>query len=130
MRAARTSSSIAIFGRADDEAIGSRSSCLALQRFELFVRCAVRRIRDLAPLEPVPVLAELELDFQFSDPRPTYLPSRLIREGSGWRVTPVDWKGSFDLKSTASSNALLVLPAGQNNLKRGTLVEVVPFEGG
>lgn len=98
--------------------------------FELFVRAAVRRIRDLIPVEPEPVLAELEADFQFSDPRPTYLPARLVEMGSGWRVTPVDWKGSFDLKSTASSNALLVLPAGQNNLKRGALVEVVPFEGG
>lgn len=97
--------------------------------FELFVRAAVRRIRNLAPAEPVPVMAELEAEFVFSDPRPTYLPARLESQGTGWRVTPVDWKGSFDLKSTASSNALMVLPAGQNNLVCGALVEVVPFSG-
>ncbi len=97
--------------------------------FELFVRTAVRRILNLSPAEPVPVLAELESDFQFSDPRPTYLPARLEAHGAGWRVNPVDWKGSFDLKSTASSNALLVLPAGPNQLVRGALVEVIPFTG-
>ena len=84
---------------------------------------------NLSPVEPVPVLAELESDFQFSDPRPTYLPARLEARGSGWRVNPVDWKGSFDLKSTAVSNALLVLPAGLNQLVRGALVEVIPYTG-
>jgi molybdopterin molybdotransferase len=97
--------------------------------FELFVRTAVRRIMNLSPAGPVPVLAELETDFQFSDPRPTYLPARLEAHGAGWRVKPVDWKGSFDLKSTASSNALLVLPAGPNRLSQGELVEAIPFTG-
>lgn len=97
--------------------------------FEVFVRTAVRRLLNLSPAEPVPWLAELESDFQFSDPRPTYLPARMEAQGTGWRVKPVDWKGSFDLKSTASSNALMVLPAGPNDLVRGALVEVVPFTG-
>ena len=97
--------------------------------FELFVRTAVRRILNLAPAEPVPLLAELETDFQFSDQRPTYLPARLVAHGAGWRVSPVDWKGSFDLKSTASSNALLVLPAGLNQWVRGAIVEVIPYTG-
>ena len=97
--------------------------------FELFVRTAVRRIMNLSPAEPVPLLAELETDFQFSDPRPTYLPARLTAHGAGWRVSPVDWKGSFDLKSTALSNALLVIPAGPQHWLRGAFVEVIPFTG-
>ncbi len=97
--------------------------------FELFVRTAIRRLLNLTPAEPVPLMAELEIDFQFSDPRPTYLPARMETQGTGWRVKPVDWKGSFDLKSTALSNALMVLPAGPNDLVRGALVEVIPFTG-
>lgn len=97
--------------------------------FELFVRTAVRQMMNLTPAEPTTVSAELDSDFQFSDPRPTFLPARLEVVEGGWQVKPVDWKGSFDLKSTASSNALLVLPAGPNRWSQGDLVEVIPFSG-
>jgi hypothetical protein len=47
----------------------------------------------------------------------------------GWRVRPVAWFGSADLRALAQANALLVLPAGEHRHQRGARLSVVRMNG-
>lgn len=96
---------------------------------ELFVQTAVRRLRGLEPARPVPLTAELACEHHHQDDRPTYFPSRLVYKGQRLRVTPIDWKGSADLRSTVDANAMTLFPAGERNYTAGDTVSVYPWSG-
>jgi molybdopterin molybdotransferase len=97
--------------------------------FELFIRPAVRRLAGRADLDLPAVRATLAADFAYSTDRPTYHPARLDLGASEWRVAPVPWFGSADLRAFLAATGLLVLPAGDNALRAGQGVVVLRLDG-
>lgn len=96
---------------------------------ELFVRTAVRRLCGDEPAGPAPLSAELACDHHHRDERPTFFPSRLVRDGQKILVTPLDWKGSADLRSTVDANGMTLFPAGERSYAAGEIVSVYPWCG-
>ena len=86
----------------------------ALVCFELFVRPALRKLSGHADPGPALVTAALAEDFTYRTDRPTYYPARLESGEGGWRVRPVPWHGSPDLRGLAAANAFMVLPPGEH----------------
>ncbi len=95
--------------------------------FELFVRTALRRLMGIDPAEPQAVTARLETPHTSRGDRPTYFPACLHWTETGARVMPVDWQGSFDLRSTADANAMILFPAGDNHYTAGDRIEVIEW---
>jgi molybdopterin molybdotransferase len=93
--------------------------------FELFVRPAIRRLGGHAELGPWLVTARLTEDFQYRTDRPTYYPARLEPDEAGWRVRPVPWFGSADLRGLTRANALLVMAVGDHRLGTGETCTVI-----
>jgi molybdopterin molybdotransferase len=98
--------------------------------FELFVRPALRRLRGHADAGPDVVNAVLAEDFAYSTDRPTYHPARLELTADGWRVRPVPWFGSPDLRGLTRADALLVVPVGEGPYRAGRPFDVVRLDGG
>jgi len=97
--------------------------------FELFVRTALRRLAGLDPATPCPTAARLACDFEFRGDRPTYFPGRLENQPDGPLVTPVNWHGSSDLRSTADANSMIHFPAGNQDYQARQWVEVHEWAG-
>ncbi len=87
--------------------------------FELFVRPALRRLRGLSDRADESLSALLAADFAYKTDRPTYHPARLEMAEDGWRVQPVAWSGSPDLRSLTRANALILLPVGDHLHRAG-----------
>lgn len=100
----------------------------ALVCFELFVRPAVRRLLGHAEPGPHFVEAALAEDFAYRTDRPTYHPARLDRVENGWRVGPVPWFGSADLRALAQANALLLFLPGGHQHRAGQVFSVLPLD--
>ena len=96
--------------------------------FELFVRPALRRLRGHADPGPTLVSAVLAEDFAYRTDRPTYHPARLELGDEGWRVRPVPWFGSADLRGLTQANALMVLPPGDHRHRAGQPFDVLSLE--
>jgi molybdopterin molybdotransferase len=96
--------------------------------FELFVRPALRRLAGHADVGPVTVSATLAEDFSHRTDRPTYHPASLEMGEAGWRVRPVPWFGSADLRGLTRANALLVLPPGDHQHRAGQVFSVVRLD--
>jgi molybdopterin molybdotransferase len=96
--------------------------------FELFVRPALRELAGHAAAGPAAVSATLAEDFAHRTDRPTYHPAALEVAEGGWRVRPVPWFGSADLRGLARANALLVLPAGDHRHRAGEVLPAVPLD--
>jgi molybdopterin molybdotransferase len=96
--------------------------------FELFARPALRRLRGLAEAGPHFVSAALTEDFTYHTDRPTYHPAHLRSSDSGWRVQPVAWFGSADLRGLTAANALVLLPAGNHEHKAGQTFPAMSLE--
>ncbi len=95
--------------------------------FELFVRTALRKLMGFTPAEPHAVIAQLEVSHTSRGDRSTYFPARLHWSETGAHVTPVNWQGSFDLRSTATANAMIWFPAGDQKYIAGDQVEVIQW---
>jgi molybdopterin molybdotransferase len=96
--------------------------------FELFVRPALRRLRGYAEGGPRLVTAKLNAKFAYRTDRPTYHPAHLEWSAKGWRVQPVPWIGSADLRALTQANALILFPAGDHRHRAGQLFEVLSLE--
>jgi molybdopterin molybdotransferase len=96
--------------------------------FELFLRPALRRLGGHADAGPSTVHAALAEDFSYRSDRPTYHPAFLTLGPQGWRVAPVPWFGSADLRALTRANALLVLPAGGHAHQAGQVFPVVRLD--
>ena len=94
--------------------------------FELFVRPAIRLLMGHA--DPGTELARLPLaeDFAYTTDRPTYHPARIETGELGWRVRPVPWFGSADLRGLAAANAFVVFPPG-DHYRAGQTFPVLRF---
>ncbi len=93
--------------------------------FELFVRPALRRMRGHADPGPNFVSALLSEDFAYRTDRPTYHPAHLELTATGWRVRPVPWFGSADLRALTQANALVLFPSGDQRYRAGQTFEVL-----
>jgi molybdopterin molybdotransferase len=96
--------------------------------FELFVRPGLRRL--LGHADPMPRLgrAEMAEAFDHKSDRPTYFPASLEAAERGWRVRPVAWFGSPDLRGLTAANAFLVLPVGEQHYPAGAMLSVLTPE--
>jgi molybdopterin molybdotransferase len=100
----------------------------ALVCFELFVRPAIRRLGGHGDPGPTMVEAVLTEDFTYRTDRPTYYPGWLETANTGWRIRPVPWFGSPDLRALTQSNAFLFVPSGDHQLKPGQTLPVLKTE--
>lgn len=86
--------------------------------FGLFVKPALAKLAgktDHAYARP----AALTKDFQQRDARPTYFPAVLSHEEHCYRVTPLAWRGSADLRALADANCLVYFPGGEKTYRAG-----------
>jgi molybdopterin molybdotransferase len=100
----------------------------ALVCFELFVRPALRRLLGHVDPGPRQVQATLAENYVYRTDRPTYHPAWLEVGDKGWRVRPVPWFGSPDLRAVTQSNALLFFPAGDHEHRAGQTFTVLRTE--
>lgn len=90
--------------------------------FELFVRPALGALGG-GRFDPAPnVRAALAAPFVHRGERPTYHPGNLAWADNEWRVEPLAWQGSGDLRALASANALIHFAAGERTYRVGDLV--------
>jgi molybdopterin molybdotransferase len=92
---------------------------------ELFIRPAVAVLAGETSLPGTPQPARLAVDHALREDRPTYFPARVEFVAQGWVATPVDWKGSADLRATIDANGLIAFPAGDRDYRAGEIVNVV-----
>jgi molybdopterin molybdotransferase len=100
----------------------------ALVCFELFVRPGLRKLAGHDNPGPSLVTAALAEDFTYRTDRPTYHPARLEIGEGGWRVRPVPWYGSPDLRAVAAANAFVLFPVGDHQHRAGELFPVLRVE--
>jgi molybdopterin molybdotransferase len=96
--------------------------------FELFVRPALRRLRGHADPGPHFVSAVLSEDFAYRTDRPTYHPAYLESTATGWKVRPVPWIGSADLRALTQANALVLFLSGDHRFQAGQMFETLSLE--
>jgi molybdopterin molybdotransferase len=96
--------------------------------FELFVRPALRRLCGYANPGPHFVSAVLSEDFAYRTDRPTYHPAHLESTATGWKVRPVPWIGSADLRALTQANALVIFPSGDHRFQAEQVFEVLSLE--
>jgi molybdopterin molybdotransferase len=87
--------------------------------FELFVRPALRRLRGITDTPGETHSAVLAEDYVYKTDRPTYHPACVEAGDQGWRVRPVPWFGSPDLRGLTRANALVVFPPGDHTHRAG-----------
>jgi molybdopterin molybdotransferase len=100
----------------------------ALICFELFVRPALRQLRGHSDVMPHLTEAALGEDFPYRTDRPTYHPARVELTPTGWRVRPVPWFGSPDLRGLIGANAFVVLPIGDHVHRAGQRFAVLRLD--
>jgi len=93
--------------------------------FALFVRPAIQILGGHDPAAPRTIRLPVAEGMAESNDRPTYRPAKLEIGETGWNVRPLPWSGAPDLLGLQPADALLVLPAGDTRVDRGTIMEVV-----
>jgi molybdopterin molybdotransferase len=97
--------------------------------FELFVRPAILRTRNVTPaVAPMVRLPLMEKTNHKSD-RPTYHPGSVVQQDVGEAVRLVPWHGSPDLKGLCAANALVLLEPGERTYPAGSPVPVMRLPG-
>ena len=96
--------------------------------FELFVRPVLRALQGLKPATLPLAPAILETGVVEKSGRTAFLPAKLVRRQTGFGVSPVEWKGSADVFSSAEANCLIIVPLEITKLTAGQLVNVLAFE--
>jgi molybdopterin molybdotransferase len=96
--------------------------------FELFVRHCIERMMGVADPHPRLVRAALQEPKTYRSERPTYWPAWVEPAESGFRVRPVAWHGSPDLRATTDANAFVLFPAGEHQFQSGDSVQVLLVE--
>lgn len=59
--------------------------------------------------------------------RTTYWPSKMNRTGEGLTISPLDWKGSADLKTLAEANCFGVFPGDRDSFDAGEPIHIFPM---
>jgi molybdopterin molybdotransferase len=97
--------------------------------FELFVRPAILRTRNVNPAVPPLIHLPLVEQTQHKTDRPTYHPAVVIQRDLGEAVRLVPWHGSPDLKGLSAANALALLEPGERTYPAGSPVPVLRLPG-
>jgi molybdopterin molybdotransferase len=93
--------------------------------FELFVRPALLKIAGRQQFLPRWRKARLTAACKQQAERPIYHPAVVVEQGDERQVTPLDWRGSGDLRTLVEANALMLLPAVERIAQPGETVEVL-----
>jgi molybdopterin molybdotransferase len=103
----------------------------SLVGFNLFARAALAAHRggDLEQkVRYVP--AKLAQDHEIRGNRVTYWPVEISKVGSELMATPIDWRGSSDMRALGRSNGLAVFdPVRGSRFEAGDFVDVLRLEG-
>jgi molybdopterin molybdotransferase len=91
--------------------------------FHVFVRLALDLLSGADPAGPVFVSAALTRPITIKGKRETYTDARLSAVDGALRVKPIRSRGSHDLGSHASANALIRVPYGTESLDEGAIVD-------
>jgi molybdopterin molybdotransferase len=97
--------------------------------FELFVRPAILRLRNVQPAIPILLRLPLMEAVKHHGDRPTYHPAKVVPQDVGEAVSIVPWHGSPDLKGLCPANALVLLEPGERTYPAGSLVPVMRLPG-
>jgi molybdopterin molybdotransferase len=95
--------------------------------FACTVRLASRLLARLAGGRPVEkwLVGRLTAPIGANGPREFYQPAKVAWTAAGPEVTPLAWKGSADLFTLASADALMVRPENEGPLAAGAAVRVL-----
>jgi len=93
--------------------------------FELFVRPAIARLAGSEDGGLQRTSARLGSDYYHRGDRVTMFPAALRRESSALIATPLDWRGSGDLRTLADAQGLIHFPAGERRYATGDEVSVL-----
>ena len=97
--------------------------------FELFVApsIAVLQGRAAAPRKTMP--ARLASSWNHRSDRPTYHPASMVTDEQGTvHATPLNWKGSADLRTLSMADGLIVFPPGEFSYVEEDIVQIVPLQ--
>lgn len=97
--------------------------------FEEFVRPALRKMCGRIDVEKPLVSARLERTLKPAPDRRTYARARLERRGDAYYADPHAFQGSHGLAALAAANGLVILPAGDEPVAAGSLVEARVLRG-
>lgn len=97
--------------------------------FELFVRTAIRRFTGLAEPAPNLIPAKLTKKFQQRGDREVWFPALTEFDKTEIIVTPTNWNGSSDLRSTVEANSSLCILAGERTYLPGEVLPVLLWSG-
>lgn len=100
----------------------------AFVTFELFVRPVVRKWMGFKQFGLQRVRAELLQCVQQKPGRLFFKPAHTFWRGDGFRVQPMETKGSSDLVGFSRADSLLVMDAETTRLEEGARVDVVLLE--
>jgi molybdopterin molybdotransferase len=93
--------------------------------FVLFVRPAIRSMMGFADPGARLVWASLTEERAYRSDRPTYWPAWLEHGEDGFRIRPVAWHGSPDLRAMTDANAFVIFPPGDHQYRAGDKVQVL-----
>ena len=114
------------FGRRDRSVVfalpGNPVSTLVT--FEVFVRPFLGRMMGWTDATRPHVSARLAAPLAKKADRTQYLPARLARDGAGYRVEVLPWRGSADIFTLTRANALAIQPL-DTSLGEGDAVDVM-----
>jgi molybdopterin molybdotransferase len=95
--------------------------------FELFVRPAIARLAGNADGDLKRITAKLERSYQQRGDRVTLFPAAIRREGREYIATPLDWRGSGDLRTLTLAQGLIHFPSGERSYPAGEEIEALLF---
>ena len=95
--------------------------------FHVFVAEAMRKLAGRDDQTQYAV-SQLTAEFRQRPGRTTYWPSTLRKDDTGWQLTPLDWKGSADLRTLARANAFAVFPGEKSELEPHEMISVLKID--
>jgi len=101
----------------------------ALVVTEFLVLPILRRMAGVKDAAPRPRRGVLSRDVRKKPGRMLFAPGRLVEDGRGCRVEPVESHGSADLVAYSRADVVFTLPADADGAPAGAKVEFYPREG-
>jgi len=99
--------------------------------FLVFVRPALEVLAGRRPpgtsAAPSAIRFPLAVPFAHRGDRPTYHPARLESVEAGYRIRPLDWAGSADLRTAALADGFAIFPAGDRTYPPDEPVGYLPM---
>jgi molybdopterin molybdotransferase len=87
--------------------------------FQLFVRPVIRALLHADDAGSGTLEARLESPVRCDPARAACVPASVRFEDGGYRIAPVEWKGSSDLVGLARANAYVLIPCREGALEAG-----------